>query len=33
VDMPVEHFLMINGRTPDVPLRPGEPVKIVVLAR
>lgn len=33
VDMPVEHFLMINGRTSDVPLRPGERVKIVVLAR
>jgi predicted Zn-dependent protease len=32
VDMPVEHFLMINGRTSDVPLRPGEKVKIVVLA-
>jgi predicted Zn-dependent protease len=32
VDMPVEHFLMINGRTSDVPLRPGEQVKIIVLA-
>ena len=33
VDMPMEHFLVINGRTSDVPLRPGENVKIVVPAR
>jgi len=32
-DHPLDHFLMLNGRTPDQPLRPGELVKIVALAR
>ncbi|HEV2079630.1 MAG TPA: M48 family metalloprotease [Allosphingosinicella sp.] len=30
---PMEHFLVLNGRSPDQPLRPGERVKIVTLAR
>lgn len=29
---PLGHFLMLNGRTPDAPLRPGETVKLVVAA-
>jgi predicted Zn-dependent protease len=29
---PVDHFLMLNGRTAGRPLRPGEPVKIVAVA-
>ncbi|HEX8213960.1 MAG TPA: M48 family metalloprotease [Allosphingosinicella sp.] len=32
-DHPLDHFLMLNGRSPDQPLRPGERVKIVTLAR
>ena len=28
-DRPLEHLLMLNGRTADQPLRPGEPLKIV----
>jgi hypothetical protein len=31
-DYPVDHFLMLNGRTADQPIRPGEMVKIVTLA-
>jgi predicted Zn-dependent protease len=31
-EQPLEHFLMLNGRRPDEPLRPGEPVKLVVTA-
>ena len=27
---PLDHFLMLNGRSPEAPLRPGERVKIVV---
>lgn len=29
---PVEHFLMLNGRSPEQPLRPGEMVKVVRFA-
>jgi predicted Zn-dependent protease len=29
-DHPLDHFLMLNGRSPETPLRPGERVKIVV---
>jgi predicted Zn-dependent protease len=29
-DYGLEHLLMLNSRTPDQPLRPGEPLKIVV---
>ena len=32
-DNPLEHMLMLNGRSPDQPLRPGELVKIVSYAR
>ena len=31
-DSPREHFLMLNGRTAQQPLRPGELVKIVSFA-
>jgi predicted Zn-dependent protease len=31
-DHPLDHFLMLNGRTADQPLRPGELVKIVTFA-
>jgi predicted Zn-dependent protease len=31
-ERPLEHLLMLNGRTPDQPLRPGERLKIVTLA-
>ncbi len=31
-DHPLDHFLMLNGRTADQPLRPGEMVKIVTYA-
>jgi predicted Zn-dependent protease len=31
-DHPLDLFLMLNGRTADQPIRPGEPVKIVTLA-
>jgi predicted Zn-dependent protease len=31
-DHPLEHFLTLNGRTADQPLRSGELVKIVSLA-
>ena len=31
-DNRVEHFLMLNGRRADQPLRPGEPVKLVTWA-
>jgi predicted Zn-dependent protease len=31
-DHPLEHFLMLNGRSADQPLRPGELVKIVAFA-
>jgi predicted Zn-dependent protease len=31
-DHPLDHFLMLNGRSPDQPLRAGEMVKIVTLA-
>ena len=31
-DQPAEHFLMLNGRTPGGPLRPGDKVKLVVPA-
>jgi predicted Zn-dependent protease len=31
-DHPLDHFLMLNGRSPGDPLRPGEWVKIVTLA-
>jgi predicted Zn-dependent protease len=31
-DNPVDHLLMLNGRTPEAPLRPGERLKIVTLA-
>jgi predicted Zn-dependent protease len=31
-DHPLDHFLMLNGRSPDQPLRPGEMVKIVTFA-
>jgi predicted Zn-dependent protease len=31
-DHPLDHFLMLNGRSADQPLRAGEPVKIVTLA-
>jgi predicted Zn-dependent protease len=30
---PLDHFLMLNGRTAGQPLRPGEPVKIVAFAQ
>ena len=32
-DHPLQHFLMLNGRAADQPLRPGERVKIVAWAR
>ncbi len=32
-DHPLDHFLMLNGRSADQPLRAGERVKIVTLAR
>jgi predicted Zn-dependent protease len=32
-DHPLDHFLMLNGRSADQPLRPGERVKIVTLAQ
>jgi predicted Zn-dependent protease len=32
-DNKLEHFLMLNGRTADQPVRPGELVKIVTYAR
>jgi predicted Zn-dependent protease len=32
-DHPLDHFLMLNGRGADDPVRPGERVKIVTLAR
>jgi predicted Zn-dependent protease len=32
-DQPLEQFLMLNGRTAEQPLRPGEAVKIVVFAQ
>jgi predicted Zn-dependent protease len=31
-DQPVNHFLMLNGRSADQPLRPGELVKLIVVA-
>ena len=31
-ERPLEHFLMLNGRSPDEPLRPGEQVKLVRFA-
>jgi predicted Zn-dependent protease len=31
-DMPLQHFLMLNGRSRQDPLRPGELVKVVVSA-
>jgi predicted Zn-dependent protease len=31
-DHPLDHFLMLNGRSPDQPLKPGEMVKIVTFA-
>jgi predicted Zn-dependent protease len=31
-ELPLEHFLMLNDRQPDQPLRPGELVKIVTYA-
>ena len=31
-DRPVEHLLMLNGRTAGEPLRPGEPLKIIAWA-
>ena len=31
-DQPLEHFLMLNGRSAQQPLRPGELVKLVVVA-
>jgi predicted Zn-dependent protease len=31
-ERPLDHLLMLNGRTADQPLRPGEPLKIVTLA-
>ncbi len=31
-DHPLDHFLMLNGRSPDQPLKAGEMVKIVTLA-
>lgn len=31
-DHPLDHFLMLNGRSADQPLRPGERVKIVTFA-
>ncbi|HEY0149915.1 MAG TPA: M48 family metalloprotease [Allosphingosinicella sp.] len=31
-DRPVEHLLMLNGRTADQPLRPGEPLKVIAWA-
>ena len=32
-DHPLDHFLMLNARSPEAPLRPGERVKIVAWAR
>jgi predicted Zn-dependent protease len=32
-DHPLDHFLMLNGRLPDQPLKAGELVKIVTLAQ
>ena len=31
-DRPLEHLLMLNGRSPDQPLKPGEPIKVVTFA-
>jgi predicted Zn-dependent protease len=31
-ERPLDHLLMLNGRTADQPLRPGEPIKVVTLA-
>jgi predicted Zn-dependent protease len=31
-DQPLEHFLMLNGRSAQEPLRPGELVKLIVVA-
>jgi hypothetical protein len=31
-DRPLEHLLMLNGRTADQPLRPGDRLKVVTLA-
>jgi hypothetical protein len=31
-DNRVDHFLTLNGRSADQPIRPGEPLKLVVWA-
>jgi len=31
-DRPLDHFMMLNGRTANEPLRPGEPLKIIAWA-
>jgi hypothetical protein len=32
-DNKLAHFLMLNGRAANQPIRPGEPLKLVVWAR